>query len=303
MKRQYNDESVEECYKEILTKQTMRHVIKVRGRRLDKQYMIMEVLELLNKVIDESDPDNTIPQIFHAFQTASSLEQTISKLNNIKIADIFGKEWLDLPVNKKSLYPDKLVDLYPHIEDWSWLPVTGLIHDAGKILTLDGYPQWSVVGDTFPVGCEIDEEVVYSHYHRLNPEHGLYGKYGNYQKNCGFDQLYMSYSHDEYLASVLENKCELPCEAIYLIRYHSFYSWHTPVNKRAYTHLADEHDWKMLPLLKLFQKSDLYSKTNTLEVGGFIYKIDNDLDKDIYDLIYKYYSNMAKLWIPNRLNF
>jgi len=65
------------------------------------------------------------------------------------------------------------------------------------------------------------------------------------------------------MANVLttKNRVNLPLEGIYIIRYHSFYAWHNPKNGiRAYTHLADEKDWKMLPLLKFFQKCDLYSK-------------------------------------------
>ena len=65
------------------------------------------------------------------------------------------------------------------------------------------------------------------------------------------------------MASLLEaNDTRLPKEAIYLIRYHSFYAWHTPITgARSYAEYASDEDWKMLPLLKAFQKSDLYSKT------------------------------------------
>ena len=53
-----------------------------------------------------------------------------------------------------------------------------------------------------------------------------------YNNNCGFDKVLFSWGHDEYLASKLEiNDTRLPKEAIYIIRYHSFYSWHSPRNE------------------------------------------------------------------------
>ena len=87
---------------------------------------------------------------------------------------------------------------------------------------------------------------------------------GVYKEHCGLDDVKCSWGHDEYMSKVLKrNINSLPDEAIYLIRYHSFYSWHTPMknSKRSYLDLASEYDWKMLPLLKAFQKSDLYSKS------------------------------------------
>merc|ERR1712100_154053 len=46
-----------------------------------------------------------------------------------------------------------------------------------------------------------------------------------------------------------------------VIRYHSAYSHH---QKNAYEHLLDEKDRRLLPLLRQFQKFDLYSKDNNL---------------------------------------
>ena len=54
--------------------------------------------------------------------------------------------------------------------------------------------------------------------------------------------MFMSWGHDEYMAQVLENnldKHQLPDEAIYMIRFHSFYPWHTPKSKtRGYQEYA-----------------------------------------------------------------
>ena len=117
----------------------------------------------------------------------------------------------------------------------------------------------------------------------LNNESLLNNKYND---NCGFESVIMSWGHDEYLATILEkNNTNLPNEAIYIIRFHSFYSWHTPKNKQGYQNLANNYDWYMLPLLKMFQKADLYSKTKIIPDEKMIklefenifkkYKLDN----------------------------
>lgn len=76
----------------------------------------MEALDMLNELIDESDPDSDLPNIVHAFQTAERIR-----------AD--------------------------HPEDWFHL--VGLIHDLGKIMAFSGEPQWAVVGDPSPSGANI----------------------------------------------------------------------------------------------------------------------------------------------------
>ena len=52
-----------------------------------------------------------------------------------------------------------------------WLQVTGLIHDVGKLLAIWGEPQWSAVGDTFPVGCAFSEKCVFHETFENNPDH------------------------------------------------------------------------------------------------------------------------------------
>ena len=71
----------------------------------------------------------------------------------------------------------------------------------------------------------------------------------------------------------------------HLIRYHSFYSWHSPKNNKiGYKHLASNYDWFMLPLLKMFQKADLYSKSEE--------KVSIECIKEKYNnLINKYFNN------------
>lgn len=87
------------------------------------QATIREALEKLNDLVDESDPDTELPNIVHAFQTAE---------------------------RARAEFPDL-----------DWLHLVGLIHDLGKVMAFYGEPQWAVVGDTFPVGCEWSKNIVY----------------------------------------------------------------------------------------------------------------------------------------------
>ncbi len=69
----------------------------------------------------------------------------------------------------------------------------------------------------------------------------------------------MSFGHDEYLYQVLKNnECLLPEEALFVIRFHSFYPWH---QDGAYDYFCNEKDLKLLQLVREFQKCDLYSKS------------------------------------------
>ncbi len=78
---------------------------------------------MLNDLVDESDPDASLPNIVHAFQTAERI---------------------------RKVHPDK-----------DWFALVGLIHDLGKVMAFYDEPQWAVVGDTFPVGCAPRESIVY----------------------------------------------------------------------------------------------------------------------------------------------
>jgi len=186
---------------------------------------VMEALEQLNHLIDESDPDSDLPNIVHAFQTAERIRQA-----------------------------------HPQ-EDWFHL--TGLIHDLGKVMAYHE-PQWAVVGDTFPVGCAFAPSIVYrSDSFDLNPDLNdprYNTKYGMYSPHCGLDAVNMSWGHDEYLYRVLVNHgTTLPKEALAMIRYHSFYPWHSGGD---YFHLCNEKDFEMLPWIKKFNQFDLYTKSD-----------------------------------------
>lgn len=107
-----------------------------------------------------------------------------------------------------------------------------------------GMPQWSVVGDTFVVGCEWSKNIVYrSDSFEGNPDgnNEKYNtKYGIYAQNTGLDNLMMSWGHDEYLYRVLKNhKTILPQHALNIVRFHSFYPWHS---NNDYQHLMKAED-------------------------------------------------------------
>uniref|UniRef100_A0A3P8V1C5 Inositol oxygenase n=1 Tax=Cynoglossus semilaevis TaxID=244447 RepID=A0A3P8V1C5_CYNSE len=131
---------------------------------------------------------------------------------------------------------------------------------------LCAFLQWSVVGDTFPVGCKFQNSIVFrdstfldnpdNKNQSYNTEHGIY------EANCGLDKVLMSWGHDEYLYRVLKfNNCSIPEEGMYMIRFHSFYPWHSHED---YMHLCSDKDLQMLPWVKEFNKFDLYTKTTVL---------------------------------------
>ena len=65
----------------------------------------------------------------------------------------------------------------------------------------------------------------------------------------------MSWGHDEYVYHVVKD--HLPTEALYALRYHSFYPWH---KEGEYDHLANDQDREMLKWVRAFNRYDLYSK-------------------------------------------
>lgn len=217
------DSHVRQFYKQNHTNQTLDFVI---GK--EKQYLpphqyqmsIWDAMKMLDTLIDESDPDLDLPQSYHLFQTAETM--------------------------RKAGEP-------------RWFILTGFIHDLGKILALNGEPQWAVVGDTFPVGCRYSKKIVYPEYLALNPDYNdkdLQTLYGIYKPNCGLDNVHMSWGHDEYLYQVVKDY--LPKEGAFIIRYHSFYPLH---RENEYTYLLSNEDEALVPWLEHFCKYDLYSKS------------------------------------------
>ena len=222
---------VRETYKKMHANQTVQFGKAMRekwGEFNAIEMNVMEALERLNELVDESDPDlEDVPNSFHAFQTA----ETIRRQN-------------------------------PELE---WLQVVGLVHDMGKVMGLvdPDIEQWGLVGDTYPVGCQPQPSVAF---HKLgfpeNPdmEDSRYNtKLGMYKENCGLEHVMMSWGHDEYMYRVLKNHpgMKIPEEGLFIIRYHSFYPLH---KEDDYQHLLSEEDKSMVKWIKMFSKFDLYSK-------------------------------------------
>ena len=204
-------------------------------------------LDYLNTLVDDSDPDIALPQIDHLVQTAEAM--------------------------RADRQPD-------------WMVLTGFVHDLGKVLCLFGEPQWAVVGDTFPTGCAYSAKIVYSEFFPLNPDSHqpkLQTKFGVYAPNCGLDAVHMSWGHDEYLYHML--KAYVPMEALYMIRYHSFYSWH---KEGDYDYLCNAQDRAMLPWVQRFNPYDLYSKNP---------------NRPVLADVKPYYEDLMAKYLPSTLQF
>jgi len=219
-----------------------------------------QALELLSDFLDKSDPDFSASQLAHAFLTAEDLRRR---------------------------FPDE-----------DWLHLCGLLHDMGKVLSLPLFgslPQWMVVGDTFPVGCAHSPEIVHYDFFQYNEDtlDGRFNtKYGMYEPNCGLGNLKMSWGHDEYMYQLLlKNKSTLPKAGLHVIRYHSFYSWHS---KGAYQHLLKSpEDDETLMWVKRFSQSDLYSKIHALIEAD---EIEKNLKPYYQKLIEKYFPDPVLRW-------
>jgi len=226
--RQYDEKAtpgVAEFYRLNHQYQTVDYVLEK-----EKQYFALTrgkkslwgAAEYLNTLIDDSDPDTDLSQLEHLLQTSEAIRR----------------------------------DGHPR-----WMVLVGFIHDLGKCLCLYGEPQWGVVGDTFPVGCAWSDQIVFHEYFANNSDRNVpkyQTKYGIYEPNCGLENVHMSFGHDGYIAEVM--KPYLRDEALYMLRFHSFYAWH---RHAAYAHLENEKDRAMLEWVKKFNPYDLYSKGHT----------------------------------------
>lgn len=236
-------DTVREFYRLNHKYQTVDFVMQKRAEFLQfnrKEMPVWGAMEFLNTLIDDSDPDIDLDQLQHLLQTAEAI--------------------------RADGHPD-------------WFILTGFIHDMGKVLCLFGEPQWAVVGDTFPVGCAHSDKIVYHEFFADNPDSHdprYNTKYGIYEPNCGLKNVYMSWGHDEYLYQMMKDY--LPEEALYMIRYHSFYAQH---RENAYDHLLDDHDRKMFHWVRKFNPYDLYSKSPKPPVAS-------ELKPYYEDLIAKY---------------
>jgi inositol oxygenase len=251
--RNYDDpkrESVKKFYQLNHINQTFDFVVKKEEDFLKfnrKEMTIWEAFDFLNTLVDDSDPDTELDQFQHLLQTSEAI--------------------------RKDGHPD-------------WMVLVGLMHDMGKVLCLFGEEQWAVVGDTFPVGCRYSDKIVYPEFFKDNPDFNNKNyntKFGIYEPNCGLRNVKMSWGHDEYVYQLLKNY--LPEPGLYMLRYHSFYSWHKDVE---YDYLLDNHDREMLKWVKLFNPYDLYSKCPEIPK---------------WEEIKPYYENLMKKYLPEKLMF
>ena len=185
-----------------------------------------DMLERLDTIRDNSDPDINLSQMEHAFQVAESLKQ------------------LGLP------------------ED---MVLAGLVHDMGKALVLWGEPQWAVVGDTFPTGMKYSETIVQHSSLRHNPDMSVpeyQTDFGVYHEGIGLDNVIMTWGHDEYLYQVLKDQSRLSPQALFAIRFHSCYPLHKAGEPR-YLALMNDSDRRYLSAAQTLNQHDLYSKSDT----------------------------------------
>lgn len=228
-------EAVRENYRKGRTEQTVEYNRRMREKWSNhhRSVHIWDVIDSLGSFVDISDPDVTVPNSYHLFQTAEGI--------------------------RSAGLPD-------------WMQVVGLLHDAGKIMHLWGEDrdgttvreQWGIVGDTFIVGCQLPDSLIFPEFNCLNPDmsderyNTKLGLYSSLKERSGLDSCLVSFGHDEYLYRVLKhNNCPLPEEGLAMVRYHSLYPWHSG---GSYRELMGKKDWKMLPQVQLFNKFDLYTK-------------------------------------------
>lgn len=242
--------TVKEFYRLNHTYQTHEFV---RGKKAQycslntRKMSVWEAMEFLNTLVDDSDPDTDATQIEHLMQTSEAIR----------------------------------ADGHPR-----WFILTGLLHDLGKVLCLYGEPQWAVVGDTFATGCRFSDKVVFSEFFAANPDSNVaefQTENGIYEPGCGFDNVDLSFGHDEYMYHVAKDY--MPPESLYMIRYHSFYPWH---REGAYSQLASDKDREMMKWVKEFNKYDLYTKT--------------DVRPDV-EALRPYYEDLIKEFFPDQIRW
>lgn len=199
---------------------------------------VWDALLYLDKFVDLSDPDTSLPNSQHALQTAEGLRA------------IGAPEWMQL---------------------------CGLLHDLGKVLYMkgcakdgtDANTQFAVVGDTYPVNVPIQRDsIIFPELPKRECNCNTITEAQLSEQINGFDSLIFTFGHDEYLYQVLRHNAKrrkislqdvASYDLLYIIRFHSFYPWH---QHQAYSEYADETDLYSLPLLQQFSRADLYTKHN-----------------------------------------
>lgn len=252
--------AVLEHYRKMRQNQTYDYVQRMKAKYLtfDKPMRLWDAMEKLNDLIDVSDPDLDLPNVQHLIQSAEAI--------------------------RKDQRPD-------------WMQLVGLIHDLGKVMYLWGSDedgtsqdeQWGLVGDVFVVGCRLPDTCVYPEFNALNPDMDdprYNTELGIYEPSCGLDNLDLAWGHDEYLYQVLNNHadCTIPAAGMVMIRYHSFYPWHTG---GSYVQFETAKDRQYREWVLDFNHYDLYTKSQK------VYDL-NDV-KGYYALIVEKYLGAGKI--------
>ena len=247
--------AVREHYRKMRSRQTYDYVQQMKAKYLtyDTPMDLWDAMAKLNELVDVSDPDLDLPNVQHLIQSAEAIRQD----------------------NR----PD-------------WMQLVGLIHDLGKMMFVKGSDedgtsqdeQWGLVGDIFVVGCKLPDSCVYPEFNSLNPDmqDSTYStELGIYDENCGLDNLTLAWGHDEYLYQVLKNHKgnKIPKAGMVMIRYHSFYPWHTG---GSYKSFLQDGDQQYLEWITDFNKYDLYTKSQQ------IYELDE---------VRAYYEPIAKKYL------
>lgn len=261
--RTYDDttnQAVREHYRKMRIHQSITHIqsLSAKYNTLTTPMTVWEAIDSLDKFIDVSDPDVNMPNLVHLFQTAEGI--------------------------RTDGHPD-------------WLQLTGLIHDLGKCIYLRGCDrdgtsvkeQWGIVGDTYVLGVDLPDTLVFPEFNSLSPDKAKYStKTGIYIPNCGLDRCQIAYGHDEYMYQVLRQNpgVSLPTEALSIIRYHSLYPWHS---SGEYQQLESQLDREMKPWVQLFNRYDLYTKHDKTYT-----------DAELSELR-EYYDGLIKKYLPDQL--
>ncbi|KAJ8486661.1 hypothetical protein OPV22_019146 [Ensete ventricosum] len=193
--RDYEKESerratVEELYRVNHSYQTYDFAKKKKeeyGKLQKAEMSIWDCIELLNGIVDESDPDLDEPQIEHLLQSAEAVRRD---------------------------YPDQ-----------DWLHLTALIH--GDTFPLGCAFDESIVHHKVKSSDSLHSyfHATTLSLFRLPFTCGEPGRTST--THCGIDKVTMSWGHDEYMYLVMKgNETKLPPASLFIVRFHSFYALH-----------------------------------------------------------------------------
>ena len=242
-----NTNVVAKQYKMMRENQTYDYALRMKLDNTDRlqsgngiQMRVIDAILELDDFYDLSDPDMSLSNVHHLFQTAESMRNA-------------GKD--------------------------EWFQLTGLIHDLGKIMFLNGRAvdgtsvdaQWGVVGDTYILGCRLQNDKVFPEFDELCPDmndNKMNTKLGVYHTGHGIMNCTFTWGHDEYLYDVIKYNRSIgnvsdkfPIMADNIIRLHSLYPYHT-YDKYSEFESVDGTDAKIKKYVQDFNKYDLYTKVD-----------------------------------------